>query len=175
MIPDVNEAAAAAASWWHGLQPDPGQGRPGDRAAQARLRRAATVAEAMTDPAAITLFRRIGATGPSCLPAVALLAAVLAHVREDRREDSVARRLGPDHPDAPETALMSPLRFRRLLEADTDDERLTAFRRMVALAGGVLPVRDLSRSLLRWNDTTRRHWIYDYWNAGQPAAKEPAA
>ena len=175
MIPDIVEAAGAAASWWHGLQPDHEQGRPGDRAAQARLRRAATLAEAMTDPAAIALFRRIGATGPGDLPAVALLAAVLAHVREDAREGSVARRLGPEYPDAPETALMSPLRFRRLLEATTDDERLTAFRRMVALAGGKLPLRDLARSLLRWNDTTRRRWIYDYWNAGQPAAKEPAA
>lgn len=175
MTSDTTDPAGAASSWWHGLQPDPAQGRPGDRAALARLRRAATVAEAMTEPAAIALFRRIGATGPDRLPEIALLATVLAHVREDAREGSVARCLGPEYPDAPETALMSPLRFRRLLEATTDDERLTAFRRMVALAGGTLPLRDLARSLLRWNDATRRRWIYDYWNAGQPAAKEPAA
>ena len=71
------------------------------------------------------------------------------------------------------------LRFRRLLEAAPGDDQLTAFRRMVALAGGSLPLRDLARSLLDWNDERRRRWIYDYWNAGQPmtapTAEEPAA
>lgn len=176
---DRQGAVDATAAWWHALQPDPERGRPGDRAALAKLRRAATVAEAMTEPAAITLFRRIGATAPGDLPRIATLAAVLAHLREDVPEGRVARRLGPDYPDAPETARMSPLRFRRLLEAGTGDEQLTAFRRMVALAGGTLPLRDLARSLLDWDDERRRRWIYDYWNAGQPmtapAAEEPAA
>lgn len=179
MTYDLQHAVAAAGAWWHGLQPDPETRRPGDRATLARLRRAATVAEAMSEPAAITLFRRIGATGPQDLTRIATLAAVLAHLREDRPEGSVARRLGPDYPDAPETARMSPLRFRRLLEAGPGDEQLTAFRRMVALAGGSLPLHDLARSLLDWDDGRRRRWIYDYWNAGQPmtapAAEEPAA
>lgn len=175
----LQQAVDAAASWWHGLQPDPETQRPGDRAALARLRRCATVAEAMSEPATIILFRRIGATQPDDLPGIATLAAVLAHVREDVPEGRVARRLGPDYPEAPETARMSALRFRRLLEAAPGDDQLTAFRRMVALAGGSLPLRDLARSLLDWNDERRRRWIYDYWNAGQPiaapTAEEPAA
>lgn len=176
---DLQHAVEAAASWWYGLQPDPDTGRPGDRATLAKLRRCATVAEAMTEPATITLFRRMGATGPTQLPRIATLAAVLAHLREDLPEGRVARHLGPDYPEAPETARMSPLRFRRLLEAAPGDDQLTAFRRMVVLAGGSLPLRDLARSLLDWNDERRRRWIYDYWNAGQPvtapAAEEPAA
>lgn len=166
-------APRAAADWWRELQPDPTSKRPGDRAALARLRRCGTVVEAMLDQSAIALFRRCGATGPDDLPAIGLAAAVLAHVREDAREQSVARQLGPDQPDKPETAILKPLRFRRVMEAATPDERLIALRRMVALAGGRLNVRDLADALLGWNERRRQRWVYDYWNAGQSAARAP--
>jgi len=180
----------AAASWWREMQPDPAEmqpgppkGRPGDRAALARLRRCATVAEAMQDPATIALFRRCGATGPDDLPVIGLAAAVLAHLRQDQPAQRVARQIGPDSPEKPETALLKPLRFRRLMEATTDDERLTAFRRLIALAGGALNLTDLADALLNWSERTQRRWVYDYWNAGQPAeragtftpAEDPAA
>jgi len=48
------------------------------------------------------------------LPDVALAAAVLAHVRADV-SGSVARAVGPETPDKPETARLKPLRFRRLM------------------------------------------------------------
>jgi CRISPR system Cascade subunit CasB len=173
-----------AASWWRDLQPDPASGRRGDRAALARLRRCASVAEAMQEAATIALFRRVGASGPCDLQAVALAAAVLAHVREDRPGASVARAVGPISPDKPETATLKAMRFRRLMEADGLDERLTAFRRLAALAGGALPVADLAAALLDWSERRRRRWLYDYWDAGTPAdllaaptqilAKDPA-
>lgn len=169
MIPNRRAATDAAVAWWRGLRPDPERRQPGDRAALARLRRCANVAAAMGDPATIALFRQVGATEPRDLPAVALAAAVLAHLREDRRGTPVARAVGPTNPDAPETAVMSPLRFRRLLEAATPDERLTAFRRLVALAGGALDARDLAAALLDWSERRRRDWIYAYWNASPPA------
>ena len=158
----------AAASWWREMQPDHSKGRSGDRAALARLRRCSTVAEAMQAPATISLFRRCGATGPNDLPAIGLTAAVIAHVRVDQPAQKVARQVGPDSPEKPETALLKPLRFRRLMEATTDDERLTAFRRLIALAGGVLNLTDLADALLEWSEWTQRRWVYDYWNAGQP-------
>ena len=163
----------AAAAWWRELQPDPARKRPGDRAALARLRRCGTVAEAMLEPSTIALFRRCGASGPDDLPAIALTAAVLAHVREDAPEQPVARQLGPDQPDKPETAILKPLRFRRVMEAATPDERLVALRRMVALAGGRLNLCDLAEALLIWNDRRRQRWVYHYWNAGQIAARAP--
>ena len=168
----------AAMEWWRDLQPDPARQRPGDRAALARLRRCSSVAEAMLDQAAITLFRRCGASGPEDLPLIALAAAVLAHVREDTPAQSVARQLGPDQPDKPETAVLKPLRFRRVIEAVTPDERLVALRRMVALAGGGLNVRDLADALLGWTDRRKQRWVYDYWNAGHVpgrTAEETAA
>jgi CRISPR system Cascade subunit CasB len=165
----------AAASWWREMQPDPASGRPGDRAGLARLRRCATVATAMQDPAAIALFRRCGATGPDDLPVIGLTAAVLAHVRDDDRTQKVARQVGPDPPEKPETALLKPLRFRRLMEATTDDERLIAFRRLVALAGGALNLSDLAEALLDWSERTRLRWVYDYWKAWQPAGRVDVA
>src|ERR1700722_18988140 len=162
---------AGAVAWWRDLQPDPNRNRTGDRAALARLRRCTTVAEAMQDLVTISLFQRCGGTGPWHLPTVSLAAAVLAHVREDDREQPrIARRVGPDNTDTPETALLKPLRFRCLLEADLPDERLAAFRRLAALAGGKLNVGDLAGALLDWNEGRQRRWVYDYWNAGQPTA-----
>ena len=127
----------------------------------------------MQDPATLALFRRLGATRPEDLPTAGLAAAVLAHVRTDGAGDgpglTVARLIGPDSLEKPETALVKPLRFRRLIEADGLDERLTAFRRLVAQAGGSLPVRDLAAALLDWSEHRRTRWIFDYWNAGSPA------
>jgi CRISPR system Cascade subunit CasB len=159
----------AAVAWWRDLQPDPGRNYSGDRAALARLRRCATVAEAMQDPATISLFRRCGGSGPWDLPTAGLAAAVLAHVRNDDRDNTrIARRVGPDNTDRVETALLKPLRFRRLMDADLPDERLAAFRRLAALAGNTVNVSDLAAALLNWNEQRQQRWVYDYWNAGPP-------
>lgn len=174
MIPG-KDAGFHALGWWRALQPDPGANRPGDRAALARLRRCTTVAEAMLEPSALMLFRAVKATAPGDLPAAGLAAAVLAHVRQDAPGPSVVRLVGPGSIEAPETALLKPLRFRRLMEADTPDERLLAFRRLVALAGGALPVRDLSDALLDWADWRRTRWVYEYWNVLPPASDPNAS
>lgn len=171
----IRDSSKAAAAWWTALQPDPARKYPGDRAALAQLRRCATVSEAMQEPAAIKLFQAVKASDPRELPDIALTAAILARVREDTGRSAaaltVARIIGPELGGKPETALVKPLRFRRLMEAHEPDERLIAFRRLVALAGGKLPVAQFARSLLAWNDDTRRKWIFDYWNAGQAAER----
>ena len=166
-----------AATWWRDLQPDPVRKNPGDRAgdraALARLRRCATIAEAMQEPATLALFRRLSATQHSDLPTIALTAAVLAHVRTDSAKTApgqhVARQVGPTSLDEPNTATLKPLRFRRLMEAEGED-RLAAFRRLVAIAGGTLPVQDLAAALLDWSESRRIRWVFDYWNPVAPAA-----
>ncbi|PZW44786.1 CRISPR system Cascade subunit CasB [Humitalea rosea] len=169
--------------WWRGLVPDQSRPNPseraGDRAALARLRRCASLAEAMQEPATIALFRQCGATDEKDLVAIALAAAVLAHVRRDRPGERLARQIGPDSPDKPETATLKPLRFRRLLEASEPEECLIVFRRLVALAGGEANVADLSRALFDWPDLhrgpeTKRRWIFTYWNAEPAPPATPA-
>jgi CRISPR system Cascade subunit CasB len=165
----------AAVDWWRDLQPNPDAGRSGDRATLARLRRCATVAQLMLEPAVITLFRRCGAESERDLPRIALTAGVLAHVRGNDDSVPVARQVGPDTPDKPETARLKPLRFRVLMEAHTGDERLTAFRRLVALADGKLNVADLAAALLAWTEERRRRWVFTYWNAGPPPQSATSA
>ena len=170
----LKDATPVALAWWTELRPNPADRQPGDRAAFARLRRCVTVAEAMQEPAAVLLFRRLHSSGPRDLPPAALAAAVLAHVREDVPGATVARLVGPGSLETPETALLKPLRFRRLMETVDWDERLAAFRRLAALAGGKLPVQDLAQALLFWTDDRRQRWVLDYWNAMPPRpAAEP--
>lgn len=160
-----------AAMWWRALQPRP-DGSGGDRAALARLRHAATASEAAMEPATLDLCRRLG-FGPVRLGGVAVAAAVLAHIRDDDPQHAAARQLGPQDPSRSQDAVMSPLRFRRLIQADTDDARLTAFRRAVALADRRLNVADVARSLLDWTPRQRQRWLYAYYDAPAPGDVPP--
>jgi CRISPR system Cascade subunit CasB len=169
-------ARQAAASWWRELQPD-STGRGGDRGTLARLRRCATPAELMLEPATIILCRGCAAETAHDLPLIALAAGVLAHIRT---EDNLhpARSVGPEAPEKPETARLKPLRFRWLMEAAAPDERLIAFRRLVALADRTLSVSHLTDALLDWTEERQRRWVFAYWNADPAptaARKETAA
>jgi CRISPR system Cascade subunit CasB len=147
-----------ALRWWEDLRDE----KRGDRGALARLRRAATVFDAATEPATIDLCRKLGLQAQG-LEQAALVAAVLAHVRENVPGKKMARQLGA--PDSKTPAVMSWLRFRRLMQFETPDELLTGFRRAIALAKGNANVVDLAGALLNWNDQRRREWIYAYHDA----------
>lgn len=156
-------------AWWTILQPDLTSGRPGDRATLARLRRAATPLEAAEEQAAVNLARALG-VGPEKFEDVAVCAAILAHVRDDDPSTLVARRIGVDAEKPELRPLLTPLRFRRLVEARDAAERLTQFRRLVVLADQKLNVADLALAALDWSDRRRRDWIFGYYGGGWPIA-----
>lgn len=187
--------AQAVATWWFELHPDDEQGFRGDRAAAARLRRAATTLEVMFEPEAIRLYRNIcKALGRKHLSekeakGVAIIAGLLAVVRppgrtrspEDvggegacRRRPPLAEVLGrtaddrtPVKEDRP---LLSRLRFEALIRADDPNERLRQLRRAVALARSKsFDVGRFAQDMLRWNDETRRRWIFQYYQEGRAA------
>lgn len=173
------EEAAAAYSWWKHLQPRETDGRVvrGDRAAIARLKRAASIMEAAAEPATADLYKKLGFTDPSNLPRAALLAAVLAHVRKDDPRQPFAEAIGTSRSGVDTTALISPLRFKRLIAAREPDDLLIAFRRAVAILGKEANVRDLARLLLgftdeRWSDISRTRFAFAYHGAAL-AAPEP--
>jgi CRISPR system Cascade subunit CasB len=149
-----------------------------DRAALARLRRA-DLLQAMQDPQTFALFTALSKRRPEELPNVALCAAVLAGVREDRPEHP-ARTLGPPWSNATEQAAMKPLRFRRLIEADSAQARLEMLRRAAQLGDRRLDIRELALACLDWSDTRRQRWIFEYYNAGfaaptaEPVSEEAA-
>jgi CRISPR system Cascade subunit CasB len=153
----AEDESRAAVRWWRGLQPYTSDGKANpaaDRAVLARLRRA-DLMEAMQDPATLALFRALGRKRPAELPDVALCAAILAGVREDRPEHP-ARSVGPPSMEEIQQAPMKPLRFRRLIEADTLDDRLTALRRAIQLADRRLNIRELAAACLDWSERRRQ-------------------
>jgi CRISPR system Cascade subunit CasB len=167
----IGEQAGDAARWWAGLQPYSPSGDPNpraDRAALARLRRAENLFSAMGEPATLDLFRELGRKRPDDLPEVALCAAALAGVSDEVREHP-ARTLGPPSPTQIDQAAMKPLRFRRLIEAEDPEERLTLLRRAVQLAGRKLSVRELAAACLDWSQERRRRWLFEYYAAGRAA------
>lgn len=178
--------AASARAWWQALQPVRADGSPnptGDRAALARLRRAATPADAMAEAATLDLFRRLGfgADDFHALRRVAAVAMALAHVRADTDPTAEGRRppavgaVGRHTPEDADSARMSPLRFRRLLATRELDELVREMRRLVALAGGRISVGDLAASLFFWGDGVRTHWAFEYYAAGAAAPRDDAA
>jgi CRISPR system Cascade subunit CasB len=168
--------ADLALHWWRDLQDTRRDGSPnprGDRAALARLRRAEPV-DALTDEAVMDLYRRM--FGPAFVAAkmklAVRLALVLAHVRENGK-----LRFGEALGEGGDNAPLKPLRFKRLLLAESEEEIIRQFRRAVDLAGDVANVLDLARLLLDWTDPdrsekTRTRLAFNYFGARTAADDE---
>jgi CRISPR system Cascade subunit CasB len=128
--------------------------------------------EAAIEPATAVLYQRLAFAHPQRdLPRAALLAAVLAHVREERNEP-LARAIGTPKAGESSAALVSPLRLRRLMAAREPDDLLTLFRRIVAILGNTANIRDLARQLIAWTDArfgdiSRTQFAFAYHNAAQ--------
>ncbi|UHC20437.1 type I-E CRISPR-associated protein Cse2/CasB (plasmid) [Methylobacterium currus] len=164
------------------MQPLLPDGRPNlhaDRGALARLRRASTPLDALDEAAVFALHRALGygqARAEETLPLVAVAAAVLAHVRDHDPTAKPARAVGraslADHTF--ETAALSPLRLKRLLQAREPEDLLRQMRRLVALARGRLDVGALAVLILDWGEEVRgpllrSRFAYDYHaGAGDP-------
>ncbi|MDD9985158.1 MAG: type I-E CRISPR-associated protein Cse2/CasB [Spirochaetaceae bacterium] len=166
-----NKAAAVAEDWWRALTADQSAGRGARRGALARLRRAVTPLEVMQEPEALRLIARL----PRNPERVATLAGILAYVRETEGR-TVARSIGRASLDD-EKAILSEVRFRRLLQARNDElELLEAMRRIVRLTSGKVNVYDLSYAVLHWGDRVRKRWIFDYYGVSEstPSGDHPA-
>ena len=162
-----NEAAKSAGvvaqNWWRGLaQSDDGKPAQGSRrAALAKLRRAASPLEVMMEPHALRLVH--GLPGFN-VDRVAVVAGVLAYVREDV-DARIIRVVGRSSLEDEMSAMLSENRFRRLLQTPPDNLLLLeAMRRLVRLAKKA-NVADLAESLLYRGDRRKKQWIFDYYRA----------
>ncbi|MGJ0620173.1 MAG: type I-E CRISPR-associated protein Cse2/CasB [Methylocystis sp.] len=165
-----------AFQWWRALTGEgEGKSRSGkDRAALARLRRASLDA-AMCEEATLRLFRKLGYKSPDRLPRVATLATILATIRKDE-SGRFGRRIGREKIDDDQTAKLKIGRFKRLLDAQTEEEIATAFRRAIAILGDAANVREVARYVLFFDDErTRRQLVFDYYNAGDGEANSSRA
>lgn len=166
MISSKDRNSAAAEGWWQKLtSEDPGQKstRGARRATLARLRRAKNSLEILQEPETLRLIGRIPGRRQE---QVAILAGVLAHVREHDPQP-VGCAIGRGRLDD-ETALMSENRFRRLLQFPAD-ELLDPMRRLVHLTKGKANVDDLSFAMLNWGDGVKKQWIFQYYGVSKDA------
>lgn len=172
-----------AFQWWKELNGErEGKGQTGrDRAALARLRRSSPD-EAMYEEATLRLFRALGFRNPNRLQRVATLAAILASVRkdEDDKRRPFGRQIGREKIDDDQTAALKIGRFKRLLDAQTEEEIATSFRRAIAILGRTANVREVARYVLFFDDErdegrTRRQLVFDYYDAGEREADPPDA
>jgi CRISPR system Cascade subunit CasB len=152
---DSKTFASAVQQWWGSL-PD----SPGDRAA---LRRCGTAAEAALLPAYHRLRHALQGCDESIgAERLAIVCAVLSHVREDDRRASFAAQLASG---GGEKARVSGLRFRRLIALAAGDELLTGLVRAVRLLDARANVADLATSVRFWGDRVRMDWARDYYDA----------
>ena len=157
-----------AYQWWRNLNLEDSSQQSGrQRAALAHMRRAATPIDVMQEPEALRLIERM----PRNPVQVAILAGVLAFVREfDDR--SVARAMGRTTLDDSQSAHLSEIRFRRLLQMN-HDELMEPMRRLVRMAKGrKLNVYDLSYSILYWGDGVKKRWIFDYYGVADSVVRD---
>jgi CRISPR system Cascade subunit CasB len=123
----------------------------------------------------VAAFRRLqndlGAHDDRTLRRAAMMAHVLAHVREDD-EIRFARALGSPRGD--EKAAMSETRFRRLLQARDDADLTRRLVRAVKMLKGKANVVDLAWAIWFWNDRARQIWMFDYFAADPPADRTAA-
>lgn len=186
---DRKHIQTAAYGWWKSLQPAVHDGRayPGDRATLARLRRAADPLAAAHEPATLDLYRRLkmlpadASQGQiaAALSRVAVLASLLAHVRDEPKPKLLfGRALGPTDLKAPDSAALKPLRLARLLAARGDEDIAIAFRRAIALLDGIANVGDLAWLVLTWDrdelgDRVRTLFAFAYHDASAHAPDDP--
>jgi CRISPR system Cascade subunit CasB len=144
--------------------------------ALARLRRAATPIDALEEPTVFDFYKKLGFGRDEVerrLPRVAAAAAVLAYIRSDAEPGSGYRRRFAEMLGQGERPPMSPLRFKRLLAANEDQDIMIAFRRAVMLVGARnINVGDVAASILDWSERRRMRWAFDYYGAGIAAPKD---
>lgn len=168
------QIAEHARSWWKAcIEPD----HSSARAMRARLRRACNWQEAMLEPAAIILAKRLGVVDDDrLLPVILELATVLAHVRKDSPHP-LMRELGykstPTEKNKGDPPRLAPVRFTRLLRS-SPEELPTALVRLVRLAGGTANVGEVAVAMMRWSydagrEVQRKRWAFDYYAASEAA------
>jgi CRISPR system Cascade subunit CasB len=126
-----------------------------DRGPRARLRRSTDLDDVAQEPAVWTLVERLKLPDSED-SAVLLVAAVLAHVKEDAKDGrSLAYLLGVGPAGKDEGGKLSELRFQRLMRADAPDDFVQQLRRALAIGGHRADVAVLADDLLAWSRERR--------------------
>lgn len=158
-------ARGALLAWWSHLCEH-------DLGGRAQLRRCESPAQVVFVPAFHRLLDRLKAAGLTVdVDRAAAVAGLAAGVKVHSPGDMALQLAGGEGGDA----VVSPLRFRRLLDADRADEVYTLLRRFVAQLGGTCDLPSLARAACDWIHLPelRRDWALTFY-ANVPDPKESA-
>jgi CRISPR type I-E-associated protein CasB/Cse2 len=182
MASDPQSVVAAVLKWRRALQNETGAAR----AANARLRRAASVLDALMLEETLDLIKAVRHAEPwpptgDFEQRLVLLAMTLAHIETDSKTP-LARALGQTAagrtPAGEERPRLSPARFGALVRSARARDWAAfarALRRDLAILGNAsIDVANLIRDVLFLNDATLRRWTYDYWQTRAPGDDEPS-
>jgi CRISPR system Cascade subunit CasB len=155
---DNPEVRTTLFTWWEGLDANRGE--------RAELRRCNSITKVAFSPAYHQLRHSLMQFGAVNADRLAVVAAVLSHVKEDVKgndpKPTVAWQMAMPVVGG-ERARVSGLRFRRLLKIDDPEELMSAMIRTVRLLGGTINVNNLAQSLYWWNERTKKAWAFDYY------------
>lgn len=152
---DNPELQKALLEWWEALAEARGE--------RAELRRAKTPTEVAFCPAFHHLLhslRRVAQPLPSSL---AVIAGVLAHVKEPDMHVPFAAQMATPKPGA-DRARVSGLRFRRLLKTADREELYQPLIRTVRLLEARVNLLSLADGIYFWGDNVRKQWAYSYYD-----------
>ncbi len=172
-----------AVEWWtqycHAQKGSPG--------VRARLRRCDSAVQALAEPAAVSLARRllsdrgIETAEDWRLEAAVNLARVLGHVTAHTPGTRPMRAAGwrsfpGERPskDSTERPLLSDVRFRRLIETPRGEEQVTTFVRLIALLDDSTDIAAIADDFMNWGDRVKRRWAFDYYAVAIAAPTEPS-
>jgi len=148
-------------TWWKNLEDK-------YRGERAQLRRCRDLSAVMFQPGFHRLRRELLGTDWRYTPAIAAVAGILAHVKENsslKLVDSMAtpKEMGADTPR------VSGLRFRRLLQCKRREDLFLNLIRTVRLLDNTANVTDLAKDIYKWGDYTRQQWAFRYYEKAPTA------
>jgi CRISPR system Cascade subunit CasB len=160
----------ALTAWWHWLDDNRGE--------RAVLRRAAAADDILLTPAFAKFLEFMPERWktPQRLFDSAMVAGLLARVKEDNRKNTFAKSLALPKQGGSKAA-MSELRFLQLQKSNEPDEFFRRVSRAIALLGGSVHILSLADGVLHWLMEHRRvierepnkrlavRWATDYYTS----------
>lgn len=158
-------ASGEGYEWWaelHRSNQEKGVSRRGDRA---ELKRCRTIDEIYLVPGFHRLRYQVrDANLPISDERLALVAGVLAEVREKAGDESFGKRMAK-RADGSDRAQVSGLRFRRLIQLEEPNDLYARLRRTIRLCDRRTSIGRLAADVAYWGPKTKRNWANDYYQS----------